>query len=206
ETIQTEGTQGVERIAQLQQIDALLSDPSVYTGTGAGSIQALKRMGKTLFGMDFEGVGSAEAARRVSTEMALSLRSNLPGTMSDADRDFLMNIPPNLGDSAEGRKLLVELMTAREQRRVDVAKLARQYRQERGRLDEGWHDVLAQYNEENPMVTPEMVERAQAAASTTPQPSPAAGVAKRISGDEEYDALPSGTLFMGPDGQLRRKP
>lgn len=29
---------------------------------------------------------------------------------------------------------------------------------------------------------------------------------KRISGDEEYDALPSGAAFYGPDGKLRRKP
>lgn len=202
----SEGQQGQQRIAQLEQIDALLSDPSVYTGTGAQSIQALKKAGKTLLGLDFEGVESAEAARRISTEMALSLKSDLPGPLSDSDREFLLNIPPNIGDSAAGRKLLVELMIARERRKVEIAQLARAYRQQYGRLDEGWYDVLAQFNQENPMVTPEMVARAQAAARETPQPSPAAGVARRISSDEEYDALPSGTLFIGPDGQLRRKP
>lgn len=32
------------------------------------------------------------------------------------------------------------------------------------------------------------------------------GAAQRISSDEEYDALPSGAEFTGPDGVLRRKP
>ena len=206
DAMQTQGREATERIAQLRQIDTLLSDPSVYTGTGAPSILALKRAGKTLLGLDFEGVGEAEAARRVSTEMALSLRTNLPGPLSNADREFLMNIPPNIGDSAAGRKLLVELMTAREQRRMEVAQLARQYRQMHGRLDEGWEDVLAQYSEDNPMFAPEVMERAQAAARTAPQPSPAAGTGTPITSDAEYDALPSGSLYRGPDGVPRRKP
>lgn len=206
EAMQTQGREATERISQLRQIDTLLSDPSVYTGTGAPSILALKRAGKTLLGLDFEGVGEAEAARRVSTEMALSLRTNLPGPLSNADREFLMNIPPNIGDSAAGRKLLVELMTAREQRRMEVAQLARQYRQMHGRLDEGWEDVLAQFSEDNPMFSSEMIERAQTAARATPQPSPAAGTGTPIASDTEYDALPSGSLYRGPDGVPRRKP
>lgn len=36
--------------------------------------------------------------------------------------------------------------------------------------------------------------------------APAAGGPTRISGDEEYNALPSGAQFIGPDGKQRRKP
>ena len=36
--------------------------------------------------------------------------------------------------------------------------------------------------------------------------APAAGGPARISGDEEYNALPSGAQFIGPDGKIRRKP
>lgn len=36
--------------------------------------------------------------------------------------------------------------------------------------------------------------------------SPENGEAVKISGDEEYNALPSGALFVGPDGVVRRKP
>ena len=38
------------------------------------------------------------------------------------------------------------------------------------------------------------------------QVQPAPGGATRISSDADYNALPSGTRFMGPDGQIRIKP
>lgn len=40
-----------------------------------------------------------------------------------------------------------------------------------------------------------------AGAETVPQTGPA-----RVANDAEYEALPSGTQFIGPDGKLRRKP
>lgn len=175
--IMTDAQASSNRIGQLKTLDALLSDPNVYTGAGAEAINALKRWGKSFLGLDFEGVGAADTARRVTTEMALSLKSDLPGPMSNADRDFLQSIPPNIGDTAEGRKLLVELMGRKEQRKIEVAKLARQYRAEhQGRLDDGWYEALSQYNEANPMVTPDMIAAAQGAAKTAPQPAPTAGV------------------------------
>lgn len=39
------------------------------------------------------------------------------------------------------------------------------------------------------------------------QPKPAIqGAAKKIASDDEYNALPSGSMFVGPDGKTRRKP
>lgn len=52
------------------------------------------------------------------------------------------------------------------------------------------------------------LREAQAAlAGTAAKPAAtAAGQAATISSDQEYDALPSGAEFIGPDGQKRRKP
>jgi hypothetical protein len=207
-TIQTNAQQATDRIGQLRQIDDLLSNPNVYTGTGAEAINALKRTAQTLFGQDsIEGVADADAARRVSTEMALSLKENLPGPMSDSDREFLQAIPPNIGDTAQGRKLLVSLMTAKEQRKIEAAELAREYaEQNNGRLDDGWYSVLGRYNAQNPVFTPELMEEARTFSGEGQQQSPAAGVAPRIQSDDDFDALPSGSQFIGPDGKLRRKP
>lgn len=44
-----------------------------------------------------------------------------------------------------------------------------------------------------------------AAPSPAPAPKPAGGVVK-ITSDAEFDALPSGALFVGPDGKQRKKP
>lgn len=204
--LQADARKAQNRIGRLRAIDDLLSDPSVYTGTGARSINALKRAGQTLFGMDFEGVDKADTAQRFATEMALSFKEDLPGPMSDADRQFLQEIPPNIGDTAQGRKLLVDLMSQKEQRKVELGRLARQYRQENGRLDDGWYDMASQYAEENPMFDQSMMERAKEAAGTAVQRSPYSGVYPSVESDEEYDALESGEMFVDPDGQVRRKP
>lgn len=44
------------------------------------------------------------------------------------------------------------------------------------------------------------------AAPTPPKPAAPAGGPPKIANDADYDALPSGTEFIAPDGQLRRKP
>lgn len=44
------------------------------------------------------------------------------------------------------------------------------------------------------------------AAAPRAAPAPAQGGAQRISSDAEYNALPSGAVFIGPDGKQRRKP
>lgn len=209
-TLQTNAQQATNRIGQLRQIDSLLSNPNVYTGTGAQAINALKRTAQTLLGQEnIEGVADADVARRISLEMALSLREDLlgPGVMSDPDRRMLESVPPNIGDSAEGRKLLVELMTAKEQRKIEIGQLAREYAERNnGRLDDGWHAALARYSAQNPVFSQELMDKARTMSESGQQQSPAAGVVPRIQSDEDFDALPPGAQFIGPDGKLRRKP
>jgi hypothetical protein len=203
--IQTDAQKARSRIGQLRQIDSLLSDPAVYTGTGAQTINALKRAGQTLFGMDFQGVDKAEAARRVVNEMALSFKSDLPGPMSDSDRQFLQEIPPNIGDTAQGRRLLVELMKAKEQRKIELAEMARNYARQTGRLDDGWYEVAARYAERNPMFDSEMMERAREVAATAEQRSPYAGSYPQVQSAEDWEALEPGDYYFDPNGRLKQK-
>jgi hypothetical protein len=204
--VQRDGLAGTTRIGQLRQLDELLSNPNVYTGTGAQSINALKRAAQTLFGQDsIEGVADADAARRISTEMALSLKQDLPGPMSTADRDFLQSIPPNISDTAQGRKLLVELMVAKEQRKIEIANLARDYDRRHGRLDDRWYGELARFNAENPVFTPQMMESARAVASQGQQQSPAAGVLPRVTDVKSYNAVPPGSRYIDSENRVRTK-
>ena len=50
------------------------------------------------------------------------------------------------------------------------------------------------------------VAPAQAPGQTAAQQKPAAAAPVQIKSDADYNALPSGTQFKGPDGKLRRKP
>lgn len=99
-----------QRLNQYEQIASLLLRPGVYTGTGGETISSIKRMASTLFGIEgIEGVADAEAARRIGMELFAGFRQEmLSGATSDADRRFILGIPPNVGDSAEGIALIVE--------------------------------------------------------------------------------------------------
>jgi hypothetical protein len=56
----------------------------------------------------------------------------------------------------------------------------------------------------NAGMSPAQMIAAETALGT--QEAPAQGGPVRISSDAEYEALPSGTTFVGPDGKTRRKP
>jgi hypothetical protein len=99
------------RLADYERIGQLLNDPSVYTGTGGASIANLKRLGSTLLGLEgLEGVSNVDAAERIRTSLFAGFRQEmLRGATSNADREFIRAIPPNVADSDEGIRLTVEL-------------------------------------------------------------------------------------------------
>lgn len=97
-----------------------------------------------------------EAAAALSNEIALTLRSpaggaGMPGAMSDADREFLRSMTPQLGQTAEGRKLVVNAAVAIEQRNKDIATFARKYEQKHGMVDNGFYEQLSAWAEANPL-------------------------------------------------------
>jgi len=151
--LQRGGRQAYQDNAKLDQLNNLLDE--TYTGAGADKILAGKKAMQML-GMDVEGVGEAEAAKAIASELALQLRNpaggaGMPGAMSDKDREFLQSMTPGLAMSPDGRKALIDTKQKINQRNIDVAKMARDYRKKNGSLDEVFFDELAAYSEENPM-------------------------------------------------------
>lgn len=101
-------------------------------------------------------LSNKEAAVALSGEIALQLRNpsggaGMPGAMSDQDRNFLTGMVPGIEKTPEGRKLIIETGKKLAQRDVDVARLARQYRQKKGTIDEGFYDELAKFSAANPL-------------------------------------------------------
>jgi len=66
--------------------------------------------------------------------------------------------------------------------------------------------VLKQKANNRKLSTNLMLQEVPESARYTPSATPANGGPASISSDAEYNALPSGTVFIGPDGKQRRKP
>jgi hypothetical protein len=138
-------------------------------------------------------LGNKEAAQALAVEMALGMRQ--PGTGAFTDKDFenFMSTVPGLAKTAEGRAQITATLRAKANRDLELSRMAREYVKQKGALDDGFFDQAAQFMSENPVV----VGRGGAAN---------VGGAARVNSDAEYNALPSGSTFVGPDGKTRRKP
>lgn len=114
---------GDKATTTLNNVDVMetLLDEVDYTGFGGNSLLGAQRMARAL-GFDTEGLGAKEAMQRVSYELALALKENLPGPMSDADREFLLSIPPNLSLTREGNEAMLFIMRKRAQFERDMAR------------------------------------------------------------------------------------
>lgn len=153
--IQNAGFESSGKIARYDRMEQLLDGVETGRLTPIGTdIAAYMKS----FGFDVDpSLPNKEAARALSGEMALQARNpsggaGMPGAMSDADRQFLTReITPNLGQTTEGRRLLIETNRKLAQRDQEVAALAREYRTKNGRLDEGFYQVLAEFSARNPL-------------------------------------------------------
>lgn len=119
----------------LSQLTTLLD--GINTGKMKGTTTELKAYAKGA-GIDLDALGikddvaPIQAANKLLGQMALELRSTgegggMPGSMSDADRQFLVNMTPGVETTPEGRKLIVDYMKKLNQRTLDVAKIKNDY-------------------------------------------------------------------------------
>lgn len=142
------------KIAKTERIGTLLTDfeGGKFSKSAMGLAQAFNSAG---FKVDSK-LPNKEAAEALSGEIALDLRSTasgggMPGAMSDADREFLKGMTPALGQTAEGRKTIIESKVKVMQRENKVADLARQYKKKYGQLDEDFFSQLSEWSARNPL-------------------------------------------------------
>jgi hypothetical protein len=125
-------------LSTLAQIEPLLSQ--VSTGTGAGAGMAVKSFLKrinvdaTTLGLR-DDVAPAEAMQSLGNQLVLKLRTSegMPASgFSDADRDFLFNIPPNITNTFEGNKFIASLLRKKSEYIMRRAWDAQQYFEKNG--------------------------------------------------------------------------
>jgi hypothetical protein len=169
--------------ARLDRLGQLLD--GVQTGKYSSSLMELQKglstiLGKnapTIFGKPAE-VAQAEAAQALSNEIALALRNpaggaGMPGALSDGDRQFLSSMVPGLETTAEGRKLMIETQRRLNARRVEEARLMRDYIKANGNKLDGWEIYAAEWAEKNPLFGGlSMPDAPPTGASRQPPPAP----------------------------------
>jgi hypothetical protein len=161
QAIQSAGMKAPGAIAKYQQLDSLLAnhDGGKLSPLGVDIAKYANSLG---FKID-KNLPNKEAARALSNELALQLRdpssgAGMPGSLSDSERQYLVDSVPNLSQSAQGRHQMVQMAIALQQRNSDVAQMARKWQQRYGRLDainpntgKSFFDNLQDWSSANPL-------------------------------------------------------
>lgn len=147
------GADGARRaINALDVMDQVMSQPGFYSGAGANYVTQLKRLGSSL-GMEVEGIDSIESFNAMAKQAALDAMGGSLGTgFSNADRDFVLDQVPGLQNTPEGNRRLIGIQRKLNERRLQIAQIARDYATGNGgRIDPGFDDYVARWAEQNPL-------------------------------------------------------
>lgn len=205
---------------QIQRLDELLKE--IDTGKFSTSTLEIKRIAKS-FGIDLgdKEIGQQEAANALVNQLALAMRNpsggaGMPGAMSDSDRQFLVKTVPGLETTPEGRALMIQTARAMYQRSIEMARVANEYLRSKEFATDpsGLYAKLQEFADKNPLFggatqgggsTGNAAESNVSGFGTQGGPAGAAGT-PRPADAAAFNALPSGTIFLDPNGTLRRKP
>lgn len=174
-------------ILTLDQMESALKE-GARTGFGANTINTLKRAASAI-GINISGTSEAEVFRALSNQLTLKAKNaggtnQMPGSMSNSDRDFLRESVANASDTKEGNMKLISITRALFDRQRKVYALALSYAKRRGGyLDEGWDEKLAAWTRKNPLadaVASGQQEPSRTRTTTSQsQPSQQAGTSNR---------------------------
>ncbi len=163
------------QIREYETLDKLLSDPSVYTGTGGETVASLKKLGTTLLGLDLKGVPNAEVAGKITEKLALSFRQKGEGSTSNFERALYKRMSVGLNDSAAGRTLMVQLAVSDARYLEQQAEIWRAHLRGDGSVDPTIYKALAEHDASRRKELSEFLDKANEVAGSTIQPTPVAG-------------------------------
>ncbi len=194
-------------IQAFNMLRSALEDPNVHQGTGGETALMLKKGLQSLTGIPVEGVGTGEMIKKLSTQLALNEKDQLPGPLSNSDVRLLLSMPAGLKNTPEGNRLTIEMGIL--QREYIIARnsaMAKYYRANRGNIDPYTADqVLGQVDKEFTQKFRQFLPLLKKGGQELPPTSPLAGI-PQLKSKAEFDAAPSGTVFLAPDGTQRVKP
>lgn len=210
------GLDAQNQLNSLDRMEQLTSDPDVYQGTGAQFTLPIRRAVSNIPGLNSlipysnpDEVAKADELNSLSNTMALMVRNpdaglGMPGALSDKDREFLQSTVPGLSRSPGGNKLMIEAAKRVQRRKIEIAEFKAQYVQQNGAVDDRFFEIVSKWASENPLF--EDLQGATGAPEALSADSGKMELPVQITSDDDYAQLPSGAVFIGPDGVKRRKP
>lgn len=180
-----EGPNTGRKRVQIDQLEGLLNN--MTTGGPAVFQQMLGE-----FGINSEGLDSIQAAQALINQIVPEQRQPGSGPMSDADLALFKQSVPRIINTPGGNQMIIDTMR-------------------------GINDYTMAQSDIASRLAGRQITREQARAELANLPNPLAGYGKRVGAQEggvakpmndgDYQALPSGTLFIDPDdGKTYRKP
>jgi hypothetical protein len=166
--IQKAGIAAPGTLGTLNLMDKLISDPNFYSGAGGEAATSLKRLAVSAGIAGADTAAPNELFQKMAQKSVLDAAGGSLGTgFSNADREYLNGTVPNIGNTPEGNKLIIEVGRQVQKRNLEIARQAREYAKAHGgRLDAGFEDQIAAYAEKNPLFV-NMPQTPKAAASST---------------------------------------
>lgn len=161
--LQDTGREAINTIATADRLEHLMK-----AGMKGGPITKAMIMPMAGFaqnlGIDIDTLGPTQAYQAITRELALRIRNpesgfGMPGAISRFDLEYLSSITPDIANSDEGRRLIIDRLRKLGKHQQNVAAFARKYAKEHGRLDSGFDDALAKWANANPIFVEEGATR-----------------------------------------------
>lgn len=137
------------RLNSLAVMEAML-DEGMDTSRLAELTQPMRSLAASFGIADAEALGQQELFRAISNRIALEMKGNMTGQMSDRDIIFLQNQAPRMGNTVQGNRMMIEVLKRFARRKIEVADEMDRYFEDNGSLM-GWRRHLRSWLEENPL-------------------------------------------------------
>jgi hypothetical protein len=195
DSILTEGESAPQTIGDLKTLAAL--GAQIDTGKEAEVKNALGPYAQAL-GIPIDGLPEMQAYQAITDRMAPQMRKPGSGASSDTDVKMFLSALPALGRTPEGNQIIIQTLTAIQKSKQAAGEIA-----QKAFLPPDQGGITWQEAERQIQALPDPYE----GFSSYRKQADGANNATKITSDEEYDALPSGALYIDPgDGVTYRKP
>jgi hypothetical protein len=203
DSIISSGAAARQRLATLNTISNIINtDKNMSLGFGAETSLKVKKALESI-GIDVGDLSGPQAIQKLNGLLASESAKGVSARPAQFEFKTFLTNNPGLDLDKAGNQRVIGIFSQLAKRDVDLGKLARQNRDDW----QNWDNVVENYDKQNPIKDP--VSGKPITTNSIVAPGPAKtqqAAATTISSKADYDKLPSGATFTGPDGKPWRKP